>query len=292
MKRLPFTHLLVIAAMAVPATLAVVVPSATAFAAKAPKPVKASCSGLSGSASSQTLHRLHGHGSHRWRRYIGRFWLQHSTVAFNSGSGNTSLKTFTTKEGTGKKDKCPVVTGSSSVGEIKEKGTVTSATGLGSGFSQRQDQGHRLPVRERQQPADGFALPRYARRLLIHVAGVLRDAPSGEARGAFFSPHMSSAAVASEGGGPYGNDRVRTAFIDKTEAGAMSRSSGPPQASAWTRTALACRARQNEFPTPRSAQISVGPSHRRVLRPLGLVGRTLPPRMESAASLAAASQTT
>ena len=42
--------------------------------------------------------------------------------------------------------------------------------------------------------------------------------PRAKPGGAFFSPHVSSAAVASEGGGPYGNDRVRTAFIDKTEA--------------------------------------------------------------------------
>jgi hypothetical protein len=134
MKRLPFTHLLAVAAMAVPATLAVVIPSGSAFAAKAPKPVKASCSGLSGSASSQALTGCTDTAATGGGGTSVVSGSNSSTVTFNSGSGNTITETFTVKEGTGKKDKCPVVSGSSSVGEIKEKGTVTAATGLGSAF--------------------------------------------------------------------------------------------------------------------------------------------------------------
>jgi hypothetical protein len=130
MKHKTPVRLLTVAAMAVPATLAVALPATTAFAGK-PKPVAITCTGLSGNESSQVvsgctdLPITGGGGTSTVLSGTS------SMITFDSGSGNTATENFTIKSGSGKKDKCPAVSGMTSVVEVKQKGKVTSGTGTG-----------------------------------------------------------------------------------------------------------------------------------------------------------------
>jgi hypothetical protein len=116
------------AAMAGSAALAVVAPGAMA-GAKSPKPDKVVCSSFSGDSSSQTISGCTG----------GPAGINPGTsVPTSTGTtgsatvtwadGKTSVESYSYALKTGKADKCPAITGDTSVGEVKEKGTVTGGT--------------------------------------------------------------------------------------------------------------------------------------------------------------------
>jgi hypothetical protein len=122
MRRTLPIRLVAVVALATSASLAIVLPAGTAFA-KGPKPPTATCTGLSGNESSQTLTGCSGNPD---AGTGGTSDVATSTVTWSTGK--TSIEAYTIKTFSGKKDKCPAEGAILSTIEIKEKGKVTGGT--------------------------------------------------------------------------------------------------------------------------------------------------------------------
>jgi hypothetical protein len=122
MRRTLPIRLVAVAALATSASVALVFPAGTAFA-KGPKPPPATCTGLSGNESSQTITGCSGNPD---AGTGGTSVVSTNTVTWSTGK--TSTETYAVKTFSGKKDKCPAEGAILSTLEIKEKGKVTGGT--------------------------------------------------------------------------------------------------------------------------------------------------------------------
>lgn len=114
------------AAFAGSAALAVVIPGASAFAAKGPS---VTCTSVTGSASTQSLSGCSGAGG-SLTGTSGTESVSASTITW--ATGGVSHTSVSNKVLTGTKDKCTPPPGDTNAAEVKIKGKVLSGTLAGS----------------------------------------------------------------------------------------------------------------------------------------------------------------